>query len=106
MAVARRAREAEDDHVGPITPNGPDYVGENAIAAPFFQCLGRGLTETEVDRAGEELLRPVNLAGVQEFLGTDDTQFSALFRADEVLSALSAGHRKIRRPHMPAAREI
>src|SRR5438093_711360 len=39
-------------------------------------------------------------------MGTNDAQLRALFRADQVLAAFPARERKIRRAHVPSAREV
>src|SRR5439155_1583196 len=106
VPVARRAAEAEDDHVGPVAPYHPDDVGENTIVTPLPQGLLGGARETEVDGACEELLGAIDLARRQQLLGADDPHLRALLAADKILPAFAARDRKIGRAHVPAAREI
>ena len=73
---------------------------------PFLQRLVGGARESEIDRAGEELLGAIDLARRQQFLRADDAELCALFGADQVLAAFAARQRKIRRAHVPAAREV
>ena len=106
VPIGRRTAEAQHDDVRPVAPDHPDDIAQGAVVSPFFHGFGRGLGESEVDGAGEKLVRPVDLASRQQLLRTDDAQQRPLFRADEVLPAFAAGERKIRRAHVPPAREI
>jgi hypothetical protein len=42
----------------------------------------------------------------QQLLGADDAEFVALFGTDEILAALAAGKRKIRRSNVAPARQV
>ena len=107
MTVARRPAEKPSMiDVGPVVADHPDDVAENAVVTPFLQGFGGGLGKTEIDRACKKLLRAVDLARVQQFLRANDPQLRALFGADQVLAALAARQRKVRRAHVPAAREV
>ena len=92
--------------IRPVAADHPDDVGEDAVVPPFLHGLRGGLGEAEIDGAGEKLLGAVDLARRQQFLRADHAQLRALLRADQVLPALAARERKVRRAHVAAAREI
>ena len=106
VSVARRAAEAEQDHVRPVAADHPHHVRQNAVVSPFLQRLVGGARESEIDGAREELLGAVDLPRGQQFLRADDAELRALFGADQVLAAFAARQRKVRRAHVPAAREV
>ena len=64
---------------------------------PFPHRLVHGLGESEIDRPGEELLRAVDTPRSQQLLRANQTQQIALFAAQQVLSAFTAGRRQIGR---------
>ena len=64
------------------------------------------LRESEIDGAREELLRAVDLARRQQLLRANDAELRALFGTDQVLPAFTARQRKVRRAHVPSAREV
>ena len=74
--------------------------------APLLQRLVGRARESEIDGAREELLGAVDLPRGQQFLRANHAELRALFGADQVLAAFAARQRKIRRAHMPAAREV
>ena len=59
----------------------------------------------KIHRAGEKLLAAVQPPRGQQFLGADDAQFRAEFRAENVLPAVAAIDRKISGAVMASARE-
>src|SRR5437763_4131154 len=106
MTVTRRPREAEHHNVGPVVTNYPHNVAENAVVTPFLQGFCGGFGKTKIDGPCKKLLRAVDLARIQQLLGANDAQLRALLGADQVLATLAARQRKVRRAHMPAAREV
>nr|GFC51428.1 hypothetical protein [Tanacetum cinerariifolium] len=83
VAGAGIGREARDEHIGPPLPNHPDHVSEHLLLVPDGEGLGRGLAKAEVVGAGKVLVRPVDAAGRQQLLGTDNAELLAQFGADE-----------------------
>ena len=67
--------------------------------------LGR-LREAEINRPGEVLFASVNAPRGQQFLGPDHAHFVALFAADQVLPAFSAGQSKIGRSYVASPGQI
>ena len=106
VPVARRAAEAEEDHVRAVAADHPHHVAENAVVAPFLQGLLGGAREAEIDGAREELLGAVDLPRRQQFLRADDAELRALLAADQVLAAFAARQRKVGRAHVAPAREV
>ncbi len=106
MAVARRAAEAKDNHVGTKAADHPHHVAQDFLAAPFLESFLRSLSESEVDSAGEKLLRAVDTPGCQQLLRADHSQGIALFSANQILAAFAASERKIAGPNFAAARQV
>ena len=79
---------------------------EDFVVSPLGQRLGGCLGVAEVDGAAEKLLRAVDASRGQQFLGADQSEQVALFRADEVLAAFAAGERKVAGAHVTAAGQI
>ena len=106
VAVARRAAEAQDDHVGTEAADHPNHVAEDFVAAPLLETFLGRFGEAEIDGAREELLRAVDAPGRQQLLGADDAELVALFGADQILPAFAARQRKIAGAHLAPARQI
>src|SRR5471030_2751167 len=83
VAIARRAAESANDHVGPVAPDHPNHIRKNAVVTPFLQSFSRGPGETEVDGAGEELFGSIDLARGQQFLRADDAALRASLLTDQ-----------------------
>jgi hypothetical protein len=102
MAVAARARvrKTADDHVGTESPDHADDIAQNVLFPPKFErFLGRlGITE--------ELFGSVDPTGRQELMGSDEADFSSLFRTDQILAALASSDRKVGGPKFPPLGEI
>ena len=94
-AAAGFRREAGDDNVGTKLPDGAHHIPQQALPAPFCERFFGRLAETEIDRAGEELLAAVDAAGFQQLLRADHAQQRALLGADQVLSAFAARRGKV-----------
>src|SRR4051812_6708020 len=100
MTVARRTREAEHDHIGPVVTNYPHNVAEDAVVTPILQCFRGGFGKAKIDRPRKKLLRAVDLTRIQQLLRADDSQLGALLGADQVLTTLAPRQRKVCGPHM------
>ena len=79
-----------DDHVRLEFTHDAHDIREHRLTVPFGERLLVIFRETEILRAGEELLASVDAAGREKFLGTDDSQRIADLRANKVLPALAA----------------
>src|SRR6185369_8524215 len=88
-------REARDDDVGLKSADGPDDVREDAVVAPDGERFVRTFGETEVEGAGEHLLRAVNAPRREQLLRADHAEELALFIADEILPAVAARQREV-----------
>ncbi len=108
MAVAALAcgRKAGDDDVGLEAADVPDHVGEDRVVAPDRQRLLRVLGVAEVDGAGEGLLAAVDAPRRQELLRADHAEELALLVADQVLAAVAARHREVRRAQEALVAEV
>ncbi len=106
VSVAGRAREDGDDDLRPKPPQHAHGVFEQDLTRPLLQRLFQGAREPEVVGAGEELSRAVQPPRRGELLRAHEAQAHAEVRSDEVLPALAAGERKIRRlaAHAPGHR--
>ena len=82
------------------------HVGQHGVLAPDPQRLVGALRETEVARAGEELLRAVDPARRQQLLRPDEAQRRPLLGADQVLPAVAARDRQIGRAHERAVGQV
>ena len=94
--------EPGNDHIGTEFPDHPDQVAEDALLSPDLEGFLRRFGIAEIDRPGEVLLGPVDPAGGQEFLRSEEAELRSLFGADQVLAAFAAGDRKVSRPVFPS----
>ncbi len=108
MAVGGVILEGETRHddVGPKFTDHPNRVGENLLTIPDAQGFTDRLRESEVVRPGEELLAVIDPPRGQKFLRADDAELLAQLRSDQVLAAIAARHREIRRIVKRAVRPI
>ena len=61
MAIARSAGEAQNNHVGLETPDGPHHIAENFFTRPLrAQRFIGGFGKSKVDGAREKLLCAVD----------------------------------------------
>ena len=105
VAVGRRARPDRHDHVRPERTDHGHDVREQRVVVPVLVRLLGGLREAEVERAREVLVPAVNAARREQFLGADGAQRLAELVTDEVLSAVTAREREIRRLDTPPPRQ-
>src|SRR5581483_8296685 len=105
VAVPRRAGEDRHDDLRPEPADHGEDVGEERVARPEAERFGRSLGEPEVVGAGEVLLGAVEPARGEQLLGAEDAELGAELGPEQVLSALAAGERQVRRARAQAARE-
>jgi hypothetical protein len=92
--VPVKRSETQNDYLRLKAANGPHHVAQNLFARPFrAQCFIGGLSESKVDGPREVLLGAIDAAGGEQFLSSNDSQFVALLRANQVLSALATSER-------------
>ena len=106
MTIAGRAAEAQHDHIRAEAANVPDHVAQYLFAGPFCERFVGGFGKSEIDGSCEVLLRAVNAPRRKEFLGTDDAQFIALFRTNQILAAFASGQGQVGRANVLAARQV
>ncbi len=90
LAAAGAVEDEADDHVRTNRANHPHVVAENFLLAPLLERLLDAERVAEVDGAGEVLLRPVELVGAQQLLGSQHRQRFEQLRSDLVLTAFAA----------------
>src|SRR5262245_37275201 len=105
VSVARRASPERDDHLWPKRAYNPNDVAEDRVFRPVFVGLFGVLAETEIERAREILTTPIDATSRQQFLRANGAECLAEFVADEVLAAVAAGEREIRRLDVTTAGE-
>src|SRR4029077_4691276 len=89
MSVATvNAGPAIDDNLRAEGANHAAHVLERDPAPDFSRLLGR-LHVTRVHGAGEKLAHAVVLVGSEKLFGANHAEFSSLFGANGVLSALA-----------------
>jgi len=99
VRIGALGRKARDDDVGPEPPDDRHDVGQHGLAPPETQRLVGALREAEVARAREKLFGAVDAPGREQLLRADEPELGALLGPDEVLAAVAAGHRQVRRAH-------
>ena len=87
------------DDVGSKRANHADEIAQDHLAPPRLERLVAAEGVAEVDRAGEELLGPVQAMRGQQLLGPQHRQGVEQLGADLVLSAVAAGGGDQRRAH-------
>jgi hypothetical protein len=88
--------ESRMNHEWPEQADHANHVAQDFALAPLRLGLGQRFREAVVERAGEELLAPVESPRLKQFLGANNAQRVEQLRADDVLSALPASERQIR----------
>ena len=105
VSVARRPAEHRDDDLRPEGAHHRHDVAQDRVLRPVrVRLLGR-LREAEVVRAREELPPAVDAPRREQLLGADHAEQRPELVADQVLSAVAARERQIRRLDVPPARE-
>src|SRR4051812_47797865 len=97
VAISRRAGKHRDDHLRPERADNRDSILEQRILWPLRERLVERLGETEVEGAREVLATAVDTTSCKQLFGSDHAQDFAELVADEVLAAVAAGERQIRR---------
>src|SRR5436190_16479732 len=87
--------EARRYHIRSEIPNNPHDVSKNFVVAPEAHCLFSRFRKSKVSCSREELLRMIDASGIEQFLCSDKAEPLAQFRADQILTAVSACNRKI-----------
>ena len=105
VPVGRRPREYGDDDLRPEPPDHLDHVLENRVARPEAEGLIDRLRKAEIVGPREELARAVELTRGEQLLGTDDAELGAELGTDQILAALTARQRQIRRLRAHPARQ-
>ena len=106
VRVCRIGRKTRDDDVRPKGADDTHDIRQDLLAVPDSQCLLWRFGEAKVERAGEELPAAIYVSGGEEFLGSDDAELFPKLPPEDVLSAIAARQREIRRAIVPSARKI
>jgi hypothetical protein len=87
--------EARHHYIRSEIPDDPHDVSKNFVVIPEAHCLFSRFRKSEIGCSREELLRMVDASGIQQFLCSNNAEPLAQFRADQILAAVPARHRKI-----------
>ncbi len=87
--------EARHDHIRPKFANRPDDVGQDLVAVPELQGFIRTFGKTKIQRPGEKLLSMIDVAGREQLVSANHAKAWPEFRANQVLTPVTAGGRKI-----------
>src|SRR5262252_3807116 len=95
VAIARIPLKPGNQHVGSISPDHPDHVAQsNVMAAPFIECLVRGLGKPEISNSREALGYAVVVISGQQLESAEHAERVKQFAPGLVLSALAAVQRQ------------
>src|SRR5690606_22537143 len=97
--------KAGDDHIGLKVSDYPHYIAQHFLFVPKVERLLGSLAVTEVEAAGEELLRAIYPSRCQQLLCADEAELDALLIADEVLATVAAGDGEIAGAYHPVFRQ-
>ena len=90
MLATGHGGKTGDEHVGAKLRMTRTMSPSTSCWSQIRERLAVILGIAKIDRAGEKLPAAVDSAGGQQFLGADDAQFLAEFRAEHVLAAVAA----------------
>ena len=99
-------REAHHDHVRPKATDQAHHVAQHLVFAPDLQRLLDALRVAEVDRPREQLLRPVTMARLEQLLRPDQPQTRTQLGPNQILPAVTARDRQVRRPRQSPLSEV
>src|SRR4029077_1043124 len=87
--------EARHYHIRSEIPDDPHDVSKNFVVTPDVHRFVSRLRKPEIDRSCKELPGVVDASCIEQFLCSNHTEALPQFRADNILSAVPACHRKI-----------
>ena len=87
--------EARHYHIRSEIPDDPHDVSKNFVVTPDAHRFVSRLRKPEIDRSREELPGVVDAPRIEQFLCSNNAEPLAQFRADQILAAVPARHRKI-----------
>ena len=105
MAIAWRSRESCDDDVRSKRAHHCHHVIEHRVLRPVLSRLVRSFRESEIVLAPEILVRAIDPARGKQLLGPNHTQRFSELVADQILAAIAACQRHIRRLDTAPARQ-
>ena len=95
MRAARNGRKAGDEHVWPKLTDDPNHVAQNLVPTPNPQGLPVILGKAEINGPRKELSAAINASGGEQFLRANHSDLMAEFRAEHILTAITARQRKV-----------
>ena len=87
--------EARHYHIRSEIPDDPHDVSKNFVVTPDAHRFVSRLRKPEIDRSCEELPGVIDAPRIEQFLCSNNAEPLAQFRADQILAAVPARHRKI-----------
>src|SRR4029077_20235114 len=87
--------EARHYHIRLEIPDYPHDVGKHFVVTPDAERFVSAFGHPEIDRSCEELPGMVDPSRIEQFLCSNNAEPLAQFRADQILAAGPARHRKI-----------
>ena len=97
VSIGRRSGPHGDDDLRPERANDLDRVLEDRVLRPVLVRLVDRFRESEIEGASEILVAAVDAPRGQQLLGADHPEHRAKLVADQILSAVAATQRQIRR---------
>src|SRR4029077_7647741 len=82
-------------HIRSEIPDDPHDVSKNFVVTPDSHRFVSRLRKPEIDRSCKELLGVVDAPRIEQFLCSTNAHPLPQFRADQILAAVPARHRKI-----------
>ena len=95
MGDPRSCIESSNDNIGLETANRPNHVSQDLLFVPILKGFRWVLAVAKIQSPCKILLSAINGACLDQFLGTDLTQFNSQFLADEVLSSIPTGKAQV-----------
>ena len=95
MGDARSCIESGNDDIGLEATNRPNHIRQDLLLVPILKGFSWILAVAKIQCSRKILLSAINGACLNQFLGTDLTQFNPQFLADEVLSSIPTGKAQV-----------
>ena len=87
--------ESGNDDIGLEASNRPNHIRQNLLLVPILKGFSWVLAIAKIQCSRKILLSAINGACLNQFLGTNLTQFNSQFLADKVLSSIPSGKTQV-----------
>ena len=95
MGDSRDCIESGNDNIGLEATNRPNYISQDLLFVPILKGFSWVFAVAKIQCSRKILLSAINGACLNQFLGTNLTQFNSQFLADEVLSSIPSGKTQV-----------